>query len=278
MGGGLAGGSPSPSRESGGGVISYDDLVAEGPDLEPPVPIRPTSLQRQWLKEGVVVLRRFLPDRLIAAYCEAHRRQGLGIDWRDATPYMRILELRDLCCHWPLADVLEELIGEPCGVHLNLAGWVSTERDWHQDHYLNPPHVGSFYVAVWFALDDIHPDSGPFEWIPRSHLWPLLSAEKIRALIPEERRELPSWPYDSEAVLTPAVERKTAELGVKTKRFLGKKGDVLIWHARLLHRGSPPKVKGMTRRGLIAHYSGIHHRQDMPPAIKDEAGGWYFPL
>lgn len=34
--------------------------------------------------------------------------------------------------------VLEELLGEPAGVHLSLTGWLTTTRDWHQDCVLNP--------------------------------------------------------------------------------------------------------------------------------------------
>jgi hypothetical protein len=33
----------------------------------------------------------------------------------------------------------------------------------------------------------------------------------------------------------------------------------------------------MPRKSLIAHYSGINHRQDMPTA-KSHNGGWYFPI
>jgi hypothetical protein len=33
----------------------------------------------------------------------------------------------------------------------------------------------------------------------------------------------------------------------------------------------------MERRALIAHYSGINHRQDMP-AARQHGGGWYFPV
>lgn len=254
-----------------------DELAADEPDIEPQYPRPATDYQKTWRREGVLILKNFLPEELIEPYCVAHEREGLGKDWQDATPYMRVPELLDLCTYEPLSQVLEEILTEPAGLHLNLTGWVSTERDWHQDHYLSPNHVGSFYAAVWFALDDIHPDSGPFEWVPRSHKWPLLSAEKIRAQIPEDRRDLPSWPKDSEAVLTPVIERKIALNGVAPKRFLAKRGDVLLWHARTVHRGSVAKVPGMERKALIAHFSGVNHRTDMAPAVAHK-GGYYFPF
>ena len=45
-------------------------------------------------------------------------------------------------------------------LHLALTGWISTQRDWHQDDYLNPPFVANWYAAVWMALDDISAESG----------------------------------------------------------------------------------------------------------------------
>ena len=69
--------------------------------------------------------------------------------WSDCAPYSRYPALAAMCCQGPLADVLEGLLGQPAGVHLNLTGWVSTQRNWHQDGYLNPVHVGDTYAAVW---------------------------------------------------------------------------------------------------------------------------------
>jgi ectoine hydroxylase-related dioxygenase (phytanoyl-CoA dioxygenase family) len=58
---------------------------------------------------------------------------------------------------------------------------------------------------------------------------------------------------------------------------LPERGDVLLWHSRLLHRGSIANTPGLMRKSLIAHYSGINHRQDMLPAVK-HGGGYYFPV
>jgi ectoine hydroxylase-related dioxygenase (phytanoyl-CoA dioxygenase family) len=73
-------------------------------------------------------------------------------------------------------------------------------------------------------------------------------------------------------------EQYIADQAVEPVSHLPKRGDVLIWHGRLLHRGSAPKIPQMERRALIMHYSGIQHRQDMPAAEQSAYGGWYFPL
>lgn len=202
---------------------------------------------------------------------EAERPGG----WDDCTPYMRHEELRDILCSPKLADALERLTGEPMAVHLNLTGWVSTERDWHQDTYLNPPAVGDFYAAVWIALGPTHPDSGPFQYVPGSHRWHTLTRERIGTVVDLSD---PAWPKHSEDVLSPLVEAEIARRGTPVVTHLAETGDVLIWHGRLYHRGSRANVPGAYRPALIAHYSGVNHRPDMPPARQHLDGGFYFPL
>lgn len=72
--------------------------------------------------------------------------------------------------------------------------------------------------------------------------------------------------------------RLAAVLDADVVTHLPNRGDVLVWHGRLLHRGSRAVVPGAYRPALIAHYSGIRHREDMPLALRHEAGGWFFPI
>ena len=204
---------------------------------------------------------------------EADRPGG----WEDCTPYMRHGALREICCYGPLAEALERLIGEPAGVHLNLTGWVSTERDWHQDGYLNPPPVGDHYAAVWIALGPVHPESGPFEYVPGSHRWHRLVRERFAGVVDLSD---PAWPRHSEDVLTPLLEERLERMPVDAvQAFLPQApGDVLIWHPRLYHRGSRAVLPGAYRPALIAHFSGIRHRPDMPAPRQHPLGGWYFPI
>lgn len=236
-------------------------------------------LVSRWREQGYVIWQDFLPDDLMDAYARAYGEANLGPHgWPHVTPYMDCPELLDLCCYSALAAALREIVGEPMGVHLNLTGWVSTERNWHQDCYLNPPGVADHYAAVWMALEDIDPRSGPFEFVPGSHLWGEITRERALSFLEPHEREDPNWPKTTERFLTEAVEAEIAERGAPVRRFLAERGDVLIWHSRLIHRGSPPEVPGMQRKALIAHYSGIGARPDMPPALQRASGGFYFPI
>lgn len=287
------GSTASPAAPSG--PITFADL-SEVPDpaLLPPLD-RPgvdesnlTPEQLAWRRDGVVILRHFIPDAVLDPYIA--RRARLETEapdkfrggWRSPTPYEHVEELRRLALYPPLMRMMEQLIGEPMMLHLNLTGWVSTERNWHQDDYLNPPFVNSWYTAVWIALDHIDPDAGPFEWAAGSHHWPLLRGEKVIARMPKEEAEARDpdsgaglWPTLSEKIVVPAIEAELAARGSRLERFLAEKGDVLIWHGRLMHRGSAPRSSSLLRRSLITHYSGVNHRPDMPGRARDENGMTY---
>jgi hypothetical protein len=241
------------------------------------------ELQKSWRLNGVVTLDNFIPDDMIDAYREdwiQHNRKNHDrpSGYPGECAYFQVASLMNLCTYKPLADVLEMLIGEPMGVHLNLTGWKSTQRNWHQDGYLNPDSNRDHYLAVWVALDDIHPDSGPFEYVRGSHTLPIITQDNTMSMLKEEERSDPLWPKYSERFLTPMFEDILNRGGLEREQFIAKRGDVLIWHARLMHRGTVPNNPDLWRETAILHYSGIHHRPDMPKAVQKNHDGWYFPI
>lgn len=237
------------------------------------------ELVNEYAEKGLVVVEGLAPDHLVDAYCGEWQANSPGpMGWPHATPYMEQKEMLALCTYAGIADVMQRILGEPAGLHLNLTGWRSTTRNWHQDGYLNPDSNRDYYVAVWIALDDIHPDSGPFQYVEGSHkIFDVVRHDlMLQALTPAERNS-PLWPTFSERILTPIFEEKIDALGLEVKEFHAKKGDVLFWHPRLLHRGSNPVDVSLERRALISHYSGINHRPDFPTAVP-VGGGWIFPI
>lgn len=264
-------------------TVDWPDLAEEVPDAELPpldrqhaVPKGLNKDQEFWRDNGYLILPGLIPDDINEAYCAVRRTHADAAGWAHATPYLEVPEIRDLCLYPPLVAKLQELIGEPMGLHLNLTGWISTERDWHQDDYLNPPEVNGNYIAVWTALDQIQPDAGPFEFVPGSHRWPIIRQRKVLALLGYQDESDRFWPEQSERILTPFFEREIKRRHAPVERFLGGRGDVLLWHARLLHRGSLPLRAGAERRSMIAHYSALTRRSDMPVRRRHEGGGWYF--
>ncbi|MBU6398442.1 MAG: phytanoyl-CoA dioxygenase family protein [Rhodospirillales bacterium] len=267
-------------------AIRYADFSAPAPeDLLPHLDqsgIDEASLtpdQKQWRRDGVLILRDFIPDEITAPYIKRREAHPNPAGWPQGNSYQFVPEMRELALYPPLMQKLEHLIGEQMMLQLCLTNWVTSQRAWHQDDYLNPSFVNCWYVAVWIALADIEPDCGPFEYIPGSHRWPLMRGEKVRGILGDLGHEVHElhWPKTSECFTTPAVEYEMKLRRVKPEAFLAKRGDVLVWHARLMHQGSLAKTHGKERRSLIAHYSGVNHRPDIPDQsrFQDENGQIY---
>ena len=263
-------------------TVTLKDLIEEVPNEELPWldrsdvnESRLNERQRKWYCDGHVVLPKLIPDHLIDAYCKVYIKKG---PWKSPTPYMFIDEIKDLCLYKPLMDEMEQIIGNPVAMHLNLTGWTSTERNWHQDDYLNPTYINGHYLAAWIALEDIHPDCGVFQYIPGSHRIGLVRGYKVRSCLPRRAAFKDTWPKDSEKILTRLFEEESEHAGHRLESYLPKKGDVLLWHARLLHRGSVPIDRTKQRRAIITHYTAIGWRREMPVVRQHKDQGHYYVI
>lgn len=150
----------------------------------------------------------------------------------------------DLILADKLHAVLSELLqGEPLLFNgLNMEH--GTEQRMHIDTFYMPPRTFGKMAATWLALEDIHPDSGPLCYYPRSNQIPpyKFSHGEIWA-VPEEMAAFDAY-YD----------RELAKRGLQAEQFYPKKGDVFIWHAQLYHGGGKIKNRALTRRSMVNHF------------------------
>jgi Phytanoyl-CoA dioxygenase (PhyH) len=224
---------------------------------------------RHWRENGYLVLPGALPHDLIDRYSDRFERYHCLAGFQTPTPYEHVAELRDLALYPPVIDRINKLIGDEMVLHLNLTGWISSERNWHQDDYLNSPEINGWYLAIWMALDDVSPDSGPFQFIPGSHRWPVLRRDRVQALMTPEQAAMDAadlnaaWTLFTQDHVAAVVEQRRQEMGMPYESFLAKKGDVLIWHACLHHRGSQPTAPVPLWRRRLARRFG--HEVTVPP-------------
>lgn len=123
-----------------------------------------------------------------------------------------------------------------------------------------------YLVAVWVALEDIQVGSGELLFYPGSH--------KLRYVMSEDFAS-GNTALQLGHTTRESYERKIEELlqqhACVGQPFLAKKGDVLIWHANLLHAGSPILDPQLTRQSMVAHYfaEGVlqYHEITQRPAI-----------
>jgi ectoine hydroxylase len=119
----------------------------------------------------------------------------------------------------------------------------------HSDSIHMTTYPLGYLIAVWIALEDIHPDSGPLFYYPGSHRLPYLLNEDFNSGSTGLRLGRAAY-VDYEDRIETLIREKQLEKRV----FLARKGDVLVWHANLLHGGMPVINTALTRRSMVIHY------------------------
>jgi hypothetical protein len=101
-------------------------------------------------------------------------------------------------------------------------------------------------AASWVALEDVRPRSGEFQFVPGSH--------RLPELLHYGTDKGHEGDYGEYNQILQSTLRMCEERGLKTETFMAKKGDVLIWHADLMHGGVEIKDRSQTRKSLVAHF------------------------
>lgn len=121
-----------------------------------------------------------------------------------------------------------------------------TEQAMHQDTAYVVLRSPMELVGCWLALEDIQEGTGELQYYIGSHR------------IPEYRwfgrsRSRP-YEYEDDGDFLRHVREESERLGCELVRFRPKKGDVLLWHADLVHGGSKIRIPGVTRQSLVTHF------------------------
>jgi len=276
--------------------IRFDDLAEEFPQDKVPFLDREsideaslTTRQKHWRDHGYVVIPNMIDQSLIDEYIALRKELNLGkAHFSNFTPYVDHDIIRRITLGSNMHEILSEVMGQDMGLHFTLTAFHSTERGWHQDDYLNPDYVYSNYCAAWISLGEINPDAGPFEFVDGSHKWPCVRRHLVQKHLSEEFAMLTDsadggkghWAEFAETFVNEAYVRELEEKNCVVSQFLGRPGDVLIWHGKLVHRGSAPNDPSLERPSMISHFSGTTVRSDIGTDIRrngdDGAYYWHF--
>lgn len=164
--------------------------------------------------------------------------------WKD------IDEVKQLSQNPIVINFLKDLYGRYPLPFSTINFIYSTEQPLHSDYI----HFGSipelFLTGVWIALEDIHPDSGPLTIVPKSHNLEVVDLDILGVDVPKNNKQL----KENYTIYESYIENLVEESGLERVPVHLKKGQCLIWHANLLHGGSPLKNPKLTRRSLVTHY------------------------
>jgi phytanoyl-CoA hydroxylase len=165
-----------------------------------------------------------------------------------------------------ISDVLSILSGSfSHSLWLNMFFDKSPGTVEHQDHYYLDTNPPGNLLGVWYALEDIHPDSGCFFVVPGSHQGEVISRknsslkkEGIEALVPE---------HDE---MRKKIMNLIREKNYKYKAFPLDKGDVLFWHPYTIHGAYNNSNPQFSRKSLTGHFYPSHLEKlyDKTPLLK----------
>ena len=165
-----------------------------------------------------------------------------------------------------LIQLLEFLMGRPVVPFQSINFRTGSEQRAHSDsiHMMTQPE--GYLIAAWTALEATGPDNGALFYYPGSHRLPILTCEDYDAGHTRYRLGERSYQKYEEAIEA-LIERE----GLEKRVFHAQPGDVFIWHANLLHGGSPIGRPGSSRRSMVAHYfcEGVicYHEISQRPAL-----------
>ena len=235
-----------------------------------------------WTQNGYMILRQALPRRLVdRAAADLHRAYDGGfpqlrfecpalgggygpVRW-DARVKQAPAKALDL--HWwsaairalifadPVRQALELLFERRVLASQSLTFLRGSAQGYHQDSLYVPFSLPTQFVASWIALEDVTVGGGELTYFPGSHrIAEHLYGDRYKTLW-DARRELRRDSVFAEMFeYSEELERRCCDLGFKPASFMARKGDVLLWHADLVHGGLPISI-GATRASVVTHYT-----------------------
>lgn len=210
---------------------------------------------REWSDKGYLILPKFVEESHVDRINEEVERIVKGgrvrfsHDNKLAFLNKRSSLIEALTKEERLTALLEFILGESVVPFQTLNFIKGSNQRAHSDSIHMTTYPLGFLIAVWIALEDVTMDSGPLFYYPGSHRLPyLLNHDFGNGGNSFSLGRLDYRDYEDR------IERLIAEKQLQPEIFLARKGDVLIWHANLIHGGLPIQNRDATRRSMVIHY------------------------
>jgi phytanoyl-CoA hydroxylase len=226
----------------------------------------------QYTQNGFAVLENYLSEEQVGSInqeIETMLKNGT-VKFTNVNKIMfaihKSILLRETGNNKDLVELLSLLMGDEAILFQSINFLMGSEQDTHSDsiHMTTYPLGG--LLGVWIALEDITLENGPLHYYPKSHTLPYYMNKD----------------YDNEGTTfmlgdksyteyENMMSRKIKEHQLEKLNFCAKKGDLLIWHANLLHGGNEHMNKNKTRKSMVFHYfkkdSICYHEITQRPAL-----------
>ncbi len=207
-----------------------------------------------WSTNGYAILENFFSENEIDQFNGEIDRliQSKKANWQYGNKIMFAFhdsEILKNAGQGRIMPILEMLMDKKVSLFQSINFITGSQQRTHSDSI----HMTTFplgnLIAIWIALEDIQPDSGPLHYYPGSHRLPYIMNGDFGNI--STKYKLGNKIYsDYEDKIQDVLDANSLEKQI----FLPKKGDVLIWHANLLHGGEPQTNSDATRKSMVFHY------------------------
>ncbi|HVV54227.1 MAG TPA: phytanoyl-CoA dioxygenase family protein [Mucilaginibacter sp.] len=215
-----------------------------------------TKLVREYHDNGYVVIPDFLPKSLVDEVRKDAQEKAFNPrfeikTYRNETKVQDFWQYskasRELAVYQPLLDILKMLYDREPVPFQTLNFSVGSQQRAHSDtiHFSSLP--ARFMCGVWVALEDITEENGPVFYYPGSQRLPEYDFSTIK-------NDAQKSSYEDYKEYEDFIEKIVNTAGIEKKKFLAKKGDLLIWASNIIHGGSPVTREGASRWSQVTHY------------------------
>ena len=210
-----------------------------------------------WSVNGYAILRNYIDLKQIDSINNEIEKviSSKAVPWKY--PHSRRLmnvihennNIRELLRNDHLASTLEMLLGKKAELFQSINFIDGSQQKAHADSIHMTTFPLGYLIGVWIALEDVGPDQGPLFFYPGSHKLDYVLSEEIDA--GDNYLLLGKNAYNKyEAAIDELIKRNN----FPKVEFHAKKGDVLLWHANLLHGGSKIINPELTRKSMVLHF------------------------
>lgn len=227
----------------------------------------------KWKKNGFMIIPKFFSDDRID---ELERSIEGCLNEKELRAY-KTSRIQDLWSKNAQVDglfrspellkLLSFIFGKEVIPFQTINFYKGTQQAAHSDsiHFTTEPF--GYLLAVWIALEDIKEGSGELMYYRGSHLLPFVTNNDYSH--GNTRWKINASHYSS---YEKKIKDIIAEKRLLPEKFAAKKGDILIWHANLLHGGSKIINSDTTRKSLVMHYYAndvlcYHERVERPAVL-----------
>ena len=221
---------------------------------------------RKWARDGYFIAKKLFDDAYLdevwSIYEKAVEAGTIKLDAEKAAendpypgrflnPHMNIPALDGMLKHDLLRHWNELLLGRKNIPFQTITAHKGSQQKEHSDSIHMTTYPLGYLIAAWIAFEDIDEGSGPLIYYPGTHVLPYVFSCTLG--IPSGRYRQVGLKVYSETY-EQAIQKIIADKKLRPAYFMAKKGDVLFWHANLIHGGSTRQNISLSRKSLVCHY------------------------